>query len=231
MIRRAFATEFEYRIDSQGVGTIEGHAAVFNSTSRNLGGFVEQVDPAAFNRTLSNGADVRALINHDSNLILGRSVAGTLDLSTDEYGLAYRVGLPDTSYARDLAVSLERGDISQSSFGFRVRDDEWSETEQGYPLRTLREVDLNNGDVSPVTFPAYEATDVGARSEDFSLLAKRTGHDVDDLVAAAGRNELRALLSDVTDPTTPPAGGDDGWKARLRDLDLELQRRKVSPIR
>lgn len=158
--RRFYATEFECRADSSGT-TIEGHGAVFGRTSQNLGGFVERVAPTAFNRTLKHGPDTRALFNHDANLILGRSTAGTLDLATDESGLYYRIHTAEKqrSYESDLLTSLERGDVSQSSFGFFVLDDAWDLTDDGFPLRTLTEVSLDQGDVSPVTFPAYLDTD------------------------------------------------------------------------
>lgn len=141
--------------------TLAGYAAVFNVDSEDLGGFVETIDPAAFNRSLAAGADVRALINHDSNLVLGRSTSGTLRLATDEIGLRFEVDLPDTSYARDLRVSMERGDISQCSFMFQTVKDEWISRE-GKARRRLLDVELM--DVSVVTFPAYPQTTAGVRA-------------------------------------------------------------------
>ena len=139
---------------------IVGHAAVFN-TAVDIGGwFREQVAPGAFRRAIAED-DVRSLFNHDPNYILGRSKAGTLKLSEDDTGLHTITIPPDTSYARDLMVSLERGDVNQMSFGFRVRKEQWDEGSADLPLRTLLEVELF--DVSPVTFPAYPTTDVGLR--------------------------------------------------------------------
>lgn len=142
---------------------IEGHAAVFNQWSENLGGifpFKEKVIPGAFRDSI-NVDDVRALFNHDPNYVLGRNKAGTLELKETQKGLLVRVTPPDTQWARDLTVSIDRGDISQMSFGFLVEDDKWG-TEEGMDVRELHKVKLF--DVSPVTFPAYPQTSVGVRS-------------------------------------------------------------------
>src|SRR5437868_2661973 len=102
--RRYVVSELEVRHDgSQPV--IEGYAAVFGKRSQDLGGFVEVVENTAFNKTIKE-ADVRALLNHDANHVLGRNKAGTLDLSTDDSGLYYRAKPADTSYARDLMMLL-----------------------------------------------------------------------------------------------------------------------------
>lgn len=161
--RRYYTTEFEARAVGGGF-VIAGHAAVFNRLSRDLGGFVEQNAPGAFKRSINSGADVRALVNHDPSLILGRSMSGTLKVGEDSIGLAYEIQLGGQTYARDLYESIERRDITQSSFGFYNVRDEWSRTDSGYPLRTLIENDINNGDVSPVTFPAYPDADAGIRA-------------------------------------------------------------------
>jgi len=159
---RAFGGEFRVSRTDDG-SSLRGHAAVFNSLSENLGGFREQIKPGAFKWALEND-DVRALINHDSNLVIGRNTAGTLRMKEDKTGLAVEIDLPDTQAARDLSVSIERGDISQMSFGFRVRagGQEWGEDDDGDVIRTL--TDLSLFDVSPVAYPAYPATDVGLRS-------------------------------------------------------------------
>lgn len=141
---------------------IEGHAAVFDSWSETLGGlfpFKEKVKRGAFVESLAND-DIRALFNHDPNYVLGRNRANTLELYEDDKGLFVRIILPDTQWARDLAISIERGDITQMSFGFIVEDDEWRSDATG-DLREIRKVKLF--DVSAVTYPAYTATDVGVR--------------------------------------------------------------------
>ncbi len=137
---------------------LEGYAAVFNSET-DLGHFREVIKPGAFDDVMTN--DVRALINHDPNLILGRTENGTLELTTDERGLKYRVKLGNQQYAKDFYESVKRGDISQSSFAFTIKDQSWNEE------RTVRSVDKVRQllDVSPVTYPAYAAATVQARDQ------------------------------------------------------------------
>jgi HK97 family phage prohead protease/HK97 family phage major capsid protein len=135
---------------------LEGYAAVFNSET-DLGAFREVIKPGAFDDVMNN--DVRALINHDPNLVLGRTTNGTLKLEQDERGLKYRVELGRQQYAKDFYESVKRGDISQSSFAFTIDKQSWNEE------RTLRSVDKVRQllDVSPVTYPAYSAATVQAR--------------------------------------------------------------------
>jgi len=139
---------------------IGGYAALYNSESMDLGGFVERIAAGAFDGSLAG--DVRALWNHDPNHVLGRTQAGTLRLSSDARGLGFEVDLPDTTLGRDVAVSIERRDVSGMSFGFRTIRDQWAKLGPGKWLRTLLEAELF--DVSPVTFPAYPQTEVGLRS-------------------------------------------------------------------
>ena len=155
----------ELRIsDAENGGTvIEGHAAVFDSWSETLGGifpFKEIVRKGAFNESIGKD-DIRALFNHDPNYVLGRNRAGTLELVEDEIGLRVRITPPETSWAKDIQTSIKRGDITQMSIGFIVEEDKWS-TQDGMDVREIRKVQLF--DVSPVTFPAYTATDVGVRA-------------------------------------------------------------------
>jgi len=125
---------------------------------------VERVAPGAFASALKRPDDVRALFNHDPNFVLGRSSAGTMTLSVDERGLRYTIDPPDTQQARDLMASIERGDISGSSFSFSVNKESWSDPADGGPeVRTIEDVTLF--DVGPVTFPAYEATSTGMRGK------------------------------------------------------------------
>lgn len=164
--RRSFALDsckIETRNDS--AAKIVGHAAVFNQLSEDLGGFRELIQPGAFADAVQSD-DVRALFNHDPNFVLGRSKSGTLLLSEDDQGLAIEISMPDTSFARDLVISMQRGDISQMSFGFRVKagGQSWGEDENGNIIRTLTSLKLY--DVSPVTFPAYPQTDAAVRCYD-----------------------------------------------------------------
>ena len=109
-----------------GVPRFEGYAARFNKWSEDLGGFREKIAPKAFRKAIKT-SDTRALFNHDSNFVLGRSSAKTLDLREDDKGLKFSVIPPDTQWARDLGVSMERGDVNQCSFGFTLGVDEWKE--------------------------------------------------------------------------------------------------------
>ena len=150
-------------------GKLEGYAAVFNSRSVDLGGFVEIMLPGCFDNVLATNPDVRCLMNHDGNLVLGRTKNGTLKLRADSTGLWYSCQLPNTSTGRDLYALIQRGDISQCSFAFRLDpgDDDWTDEmdEDGRKrrLRTIRAVP-QLFDVSAVTTPAYEATSVSARN-------------------------------------------------------------------
>lgn len=139
-----------------------GHAAVFNELSEDLGGFREQILPGAFKEAIKND-DVRALFNHNPDLILARNKSNTLSLKEDKTGLAIDFEPPDTQAGRDLLVTLERGDVNQMSFGFSVRPDgqSWEEDDEGQTIRTLTNIRLF--DVSPVVYPAYPQTDVAKR--------------------------------------------------------------------
>lgn len=142
---------------------IDGYASVFDSWSEELGGnqpFRERVVKGAFEETIQND-DIRALFNHDPNYVLGRNKAGTLTLEEDDKGLHVRITPPDTQWAKDLLVSIKRGDITQMSFGFTVILDRWN-YEDNTDVRELLKVKLY--DVSPVTFPAYTQTECGIRS-------------------------------------------------------------------
>ncbi|MCK9341136.1 MAG: HK97 family phage prohead protease [Synergistaceae bacterium] len=159
--RRYFPVEELRAItDEAGLRHITGYAAVFNSLSEDLGYFREKIDPGAFAETI-NSDDIRALKNHNSDYVLGRNKSGTLTLSEDQRGLKIDVMPPDAQWARDLMVSIDRGDIDQMSFGFQTMADRW-EIVDGKEVRTLMKVRLF--DVSPVTFPAYPDTEVGLRS-------------------------------------------------------------------
>ena len=159
---RTFDVSIAIETRAEGAPSIVGHAAVFNTLSENLGGFRERIAPGAFTDSIQ-ADDVRALFNHDPNFVLGRNKAGTLDMTEDDQGLAIRISPPDTTFARDLMVSMGRRDITQMSFGFTVMPDgqTWEEDADGMVIRTLKKVRLF--DVSPVTYPAYPQTDVAVR--------------------------------------------------------------------
>lgn len=139
----------------------EGYAAKFDKLSEDLGGFKEKIQKGAFKKSLEKN-DIRALFNHDSSFVLGRNKADTLELKEDKTGLFMRVIPPMVQWVKDLAKSVERGDINQMSFGFFTVEDKWEEKQGSIPIRTLIEAALF--DVSIVTFPAYKATSVALRS-------------------------------------------------------------------
>jgi HK97 family phage prohead protease len=161
---RSFIGSVEVRKKEDGTNVIAGMAAVFNKRSDNLGGFREIIEPGAFDDT--DMSDVRGLFNHDSNYVLGRNKSETLRLVRNENGLGYEIDMPDTQTIRDLVLApIERGDVDQSSFGFIVGqgNDSWDENDDGVLIRTIHKI-RQLFDVSPVTFPAYQDTTVGARS-------------------------------------------------------------------
>lgn len=138
-----------------------GHAAVFNQVAQVSSWFKARVEPGAFSKSIERD-DIRALFNHDSNIVLGRKSKGSLVLKEDEHGLAVDITPPDTQLVRDMVLSpIERGDISQMSIGFIVLNEQWDETGE-MPLWILHEVELF--EVSPVTFPAFPQTDIGVKS-------------------------------------------------------------------
>lgn len=184
----------------------EGHAAVFDSRSENLGGFYEEIKRGAFRDVLSQ--DTVMLFNHNQDQPLARGEA--LELTEEPSGLRVRAQIrADLSYASDLRVLLEEGVVRQMSFAFGSDvEDEWSETEDGMPLRTIKRFS-SLFDVSPVTFPAYPATDAGLRA--FNRLSR--GEVVSD-------EERQAILSllDSKDPE-PEVRGEE---APARELPAEV---------
>lgn len=160
--RRVFAmNELRVAPGADGAKSIKGHAAVFNRDSTEMYGFTERVAPGAFTRAIQED-DVRGLFNHNPDYVLGRKASKTLRLAEDVVGLGFEIDLPDTQCARDLAVSIERRDITGCSFSFTTRADQWVYNDDGTAMRTL--LDLRLYDVGPVTFPAYPDTDVAVRS-------------------------------------------------------------------
>ena len=184
----------ELRADN-GEKRIGGYAASFNRQSKNLGGFIEVVDPIAFNQSRGDGwPDVIARYNHDDNQLLGTTAAGTLRMSLDQYGLAYDV-LPPKAMGYIVEL-VERGDVRKSSFAFRTVSDDWTTTDQGYPLRRLTGVQLV--DVAPVNTPAYNDTSAGLRS-----LASRFEVEFEEVRSMAQADELRKFFVRTDDRGKP----------------------------
>ena len=177
-MRQVQVQDLELREESGG-RSFSGYAAVFNSDSEPLP-FIEQIRPGAFERTLSSRNQIKMFVNHEDTMVLASTRAGTLRLKEDSRGLRVDADLPETSYAKDLAVLMKRGDVDSMSFGFHVPagTDEWSSDGQ---RRYLNEIALR--EVSIVTgFPAYEATSATIRKA--TLLAQRTETDAELLAEA-----------------------------------------------
>jgi HK97 family phage prohead protease len=197
---------WEFREDGDGM-SFTGYAAVFNSPSEPLP-FIETIAPGAFSRTLKSRNNVRMLLNHNPEKVLGSTRAKTLRLSEDSKGLIAEADLPPTTVGRDLSVLMKRGDIDSMSFGFTVPrgGDSWNDTGD---RRELREVRLH--EVSVVTFPAYPKTSASVRAVD--ILADKTGADADALSAALGvlengqsltRDQADLLSSVITELAPKP---------------------------
>lgn len=166
---RSTASKFETRESEEGF-FIEGYFSVFNSTYELWPGATESVAPGAFANTL--GGDIRALIDHETRLVLGRNKSGTLELREDSHGLWGRVKInPNDQDAVNLYERVKRGDVDQCSFGFDIVKEDTEVRDDGSVHWTIREVKLY--EVSVVTFPAYTETSVSARKRDFEEIQKR----------------------------------------------------------
>ena len=166
---RSIDAQFQTREDGEDL-YIEGYFAVFNSIYDIGYGMSESIAPHAFDNTISD--DVRALINHDTTLVLGRTSAHTLELRLDERGLWGKIAInPNDSDAMNLYARVKRGDVTQCSFGFDIISEDTEFSENGDVHWTIREVKLY--EVSCCTFPAYEETSISARTRDLEEIKKR----------------------------------------------------------
>ena len=167
--KRSFLSEFKTREAEESL-FIEGYFSVFNSNYELFPGATESVVQGAFSETL--GEDIRALINHETRLVLGRSKSGTLELKEDSHGLWGKIKInPNDSDAMNLYERVKRGDVDQCSFGFEILDEETEYREDGSIHWTIKKVRLY--EVSVCTFPAYEATSVSARTKEFKEIQER----------------------------------------------------------
>jgi hypothetical protein len=177
-IRALHIVELRATTDKDGGHTLSAKIP-YNSLSADLGGFREKIAPGAFASALKDTADVLCLRDHDSKFLMGRTKSGTLTLRDTPDGLQYTCKLPNTTQANDLFVSVSRGDLDSTSFGFITNSDDWKNT-GGNVERTLLNVELL--EVSPCSFPAYDATSVSVRScpvEIRSLLKVEKRDDLD----------------------------------------------------
>jgi uncharacterized protein len=171
--------------------SVSGHALRYDSLSEDLGGFVEVIKPGACRDVLRD--DVRALFNHDPNLILARTQSGTLQLRDDGRGLFMDFRLGDQTYAQDLRISMSRGDVTQCSFSFDIALDRWTVQPGGILLREILQL-KRLYDVSVVVFPAYPDTDAGLRDG-------KTGASREDWRMQYRRRRLELLTAELV-PTS-----------------------------
>lgn len=148
---------------------IQGYFALYEQETELFDGVYEIISNGAFDNTLNN--DIRALWNHNTQYVLGRSKNGSLQLQTDEKGLFGTITLPNTQYANDLYELVQRGDIDQCSFGFNINDEEIEELASGAYRWRIKDIELH--EISVVTFPAYENTTVQARSKQIEQIEQR----------------------------------------------------------
>lgn len=210
-IRTFEVGEIEVRqADGSQQPTIAGYAVVFDAWSQVMVDgrgrpFRERIAPSAFDRALSANPDVRALWNHNSDLPLGRTRNGTLRIQKDAAGLRFELMPPATNWGRDAIESIRRGDVSGMSFSFSAKrdgGDTWARPGvDGVAERTLLDADLF--ELSPVTFPAYPATQVSVRSVEVPEFAEEsdsraageiTGDDQGRAAAARAYQELIDVL-------------------------------------
>jgi uncharacterized protein len=196
---------------------IEGHAAVFNQLSEDLGWYREKIMPGAFSAHLKTDPDIRCLFNHDPSAVLGRTKSGTLRVKEDKQGLQYDCDTPDTQVARDLMTSIDRGDVDQCSFGFRVVSQKWSEEPDPADPSSKRKMIVREVhaaevfDVSPVTYPAYPQTDVNARAAELrSLFPDGVPEEIREHVPEIAAAEERAKNQDECECECDCAACQDG---------------------
>lgn len=244
-MKKPILDSIEFRVAKTGSAKLaarklSGYAAVFNVYSSPELGFMEVIRPGAFTKTLKE-SDIRALWNHNSDMVLGRNKSGTLRLVEDEQGLAYEIDLPNNTAGNDCHETVARGDVNQSSFRFRTIKDNWfiDDAQGGALCRELLEVRLM--DVSPTTFPAYEATSVSARA--IAQAASDVAGKTDETLFKALmrlkrgeelRDEERALLMDFAGnlqkqlkPTEPAPSHSEPPKPPEARHSVEDLRRKL----
>jgi uncharacterized protein len=220
--RRFTSVRVEVRAGSNEKMTIGGYAAKFNRMSQNLGGFVEQIDPKFFNGSRGDGwPDVVARYNHDQNMVLGTSNAGTLRLNLDNVGLMYEADLPTSR--SDVYELVTRGDVNKSSFAFVAAEDDWGVTDQGFPQRTLIAGRLI--DVAPVNTPAYLDTDTGLRYAEAGLrsLAKKFDAPLEEVRKLAEGDELIRFFKRNDKQSAPARRSPHLALGKVMSMDAEIK--------
>lgn len=204
-----FSRQTEIRTEQHGGNTyLVGRCASYNVLSSDLGGWFERIKPGTFTRVLREKQDVRHLVNHNADLVLGRTAAGTTVLTEDTRGLSFRTKLGNRSYENDLAESVARGDVNECSFGFIARKSNWvNEPDPANPKQTrcVRELsDVDLFDISTVTFPAYPQTD--------------TGVDMRAMFPQGTPAEVRERIARLSDSKSI-----DALKMRARQVTLDVE--------
>lgn len=202
-------------LDTRG-RTVTGYAAVYGALSDDLGGFRERIAPGAFSDVLT--ADVRALLNHDPNEVLGRTKSGTLRLSDEQRGLRFELDLPDSPLGENVRSAVKRGDLDGASFRFIVGEESWQDE-----IRTVTKV-AELHDVTLATYPAYPAASIELRTKgktmDEAVTLEREPEDVEDRTLEAmaqigslrvseanqGRSEARTLYGNFLNSGFRPGG-------------------------
>lgn len=166
---RSAPTDFQVREENDNLA-IEGYFAVFDSDYEIFDGMSESIAPGAFSSSIAG--DIRALVNHDTTLVLGRTKAGTLQLREDNHGLWGHIDInPKDGDAMNLYERVKRGDVNQCSFGFDIREEETDFLPDGSIHWTIKDVELF--EVSCCTFPAYEETNISARTAQRDTIRRR----------------------------------------------------------
>lgn len=192
---RSIASDFKTREDGDDL-KIEGYFAVFNSIYDIGLGMSEEIAPGAFTDTLSD--DVRALVNHDTTLVLGRTTAHTLELREDSRGLWGSINInPNDTDAMNLYQRVKRGDVSQCSFGFDIVEEDTEIRENGEVHWTIKKVKLY--EVSCCTFPAYESTNISARSEERDKIFERRAVAWKETMKARLKNGIKSTDAEEED--------------------------------
>ena len=196
-IRQIIVNDIEVRSnEDNSAQTISGYINKFNTMSQFMG-FYEQVAPGAFDKTLSDGHNIFAMYNHDSNKILGSTRGGSLTLSVDNIGLKFNLEInSNISYANDVYELVKSGDIQGCSFGFFVLADEWSFTEDMADLRTITEVELIEVTITP--FPAYLDSEASCRSYEKHNLEVKRSKELNELRKELEIIELENELEEFT---------------------------------
>jgi HK97 family phage prohead protease len=193
---KVFSAEIRAASGADGLTTISGYAAVYNSRSEDLGGFVEVLAPGCFTKTLSENNSIKCLWNHNQDYVLGSRKAGTLDITDDDKGLKIECRLtPGVTFAQDFAKTVSAGSVDQMSYMFAAVRDSWSRDADGTQVRTILEAKLY--EVSPVCFPAYEATSISARGIKLDLAESAMRH-IKAAETAEEKKQLRSIIVQLT---------------------------------